>query len=383
VPVLEVVSQGLFFACAGGLFLAYPGIYFLSLLVERRRSDWHMDEGHLPSITILLAAYNEERTLPAKLANCLGQDYPPEKLEMVVVSDHSTDRTAEIVSTWPDRRVRLVQYDTRLGKAGIMNRTVPTLGGELTVITDANVVFQPDTLRKLARWFADPRVGLVSGYEQRVQGPATTLKPETWYRDFDMRVKSAEGVVGAAMGAYGGVYAFRTAFWSPLPDAAMNEDLTTTLGFLRRGMATISDPEAVATEEVDTNADQEFGRRTRIGTGNFQCLGWNLWILNPLQGWKSLFFWTHKVPRWFTPHLLAGALLSNGLMALHGRWTGLLVLQVLVYAVGLAGLAANRRGLDWGPLSSLGHFLHMNAAVAVGFVRWLRGQSGGTWTPVR
>jgi len=382
--VVEAISQGVFFASASGLFLAYPGIYLLSLGVGARRSPYHWDESSLPTVTILLAAYNEEAIILDKLANCLGQDYPADKLRMVVVSDHSTDRTAELVDGHPDPRLRRVAYDQRLGKAGIMNRTVPQLESELTLITDANVVFQPDTVRMLARWFADARVGLVSGYERRVQGKMASLKSETWYRDFDVRVKGAEGAVGAAMGAYGGIYCFRTSCWRAMPDTAQNEDLTTTLGILRQGYAALHDREAVAIEEVGSSADQEFGRRTRIGAGNFQCLGWNLWILNPLQGWKSLFFWTHKIPRMFTPHFLAGAFLANVLLAPTGAgWSLLLGIQLVGYALGLAGLQVNRRGGNWGMLSTLGHFLHMNIAVAVGFSRLLRGVGSGTWTPAR
>jgi cellulose synthase/poly-beta-1,6-N-acetylglucosamine synthase-like glycosyltransferase len=260
---------------------------------------------------------------------------------------------------------------------------LPLAKGEILVVTDTNVFFARDTLRRLMRWYADPRVGLVSGTEQRIQAERQQFQAETWYRDFDIVLKCAEGRMGATMGAYGGIYSLRATCWRAIPDETQNEDLATTLNVLRQGYATLHDSEALAEEAIGANPDMEFGRRIRIGAGNFQCLAWNLWLLNPLQGWKSLFFWFHKVPRWFTPHLLIVALATHLALALRGHLMPWLALHLALYAVGLYGIHQNRRGLGRGWVSALGHFLHMNAAVGLGFIRWLRGIRAGTWTPTR
>lgn len=369
--------------CLLGLLAAYPGILVISLLLKRSTADWKIADDYRPSVTIFLAAYNEERIITDKLNNCLELDYPSDKLQVVVVSDQSTDRTPDLIDAYSDPRVRRMDYGLRLGKASIMNRTLCQLSSDIVVITDANVMFERDTLLKLVRWYADPRIGLVSGYEQRIQREREQFQAETWYRDFDVLLKSAEGGKGAAMGAYGGIYSLRTACWRPLPDETQNEDLTTTLNVLRQGQATIHDREARAEEAIGSNPDLEFGRRVRIGAGNYQCFWWNLWLLNPLQGWKSLFYWIHKVPRWFTPHLLLGALSAHVALALRGHFAIWLIPHLAIYAIGLIGLVQNRRGQGRGWVSTLGHFLHMNAAVGVGFIKWLGGIRVGTWTPAR
>lgn len=381
---LEGLAGLLFLLCAAGLAAAYPGILLLALVLRRVRPPWRSDPGHEPTFTIVVAARNESRVIREKLENCLALDYPPDKLDVVVVSDQSEDDTAAIVDEYAGRRVRRVDYGERLGKTRILNATVPGLKGEIVVMTDANVLFDAGVLRSFARWYADPRIGLVSGYERRVQAEREQFQAETWYRDFEVTLKEAEGRVGAVMGAHGGLYSLRASCWRPLPDNALsNDDLLTAMGVLRQGLAVVHDSGARATESIGADPDQEFSRRVRIGAGNYQCFGWNLWLLNPLQGWKSLFFWVHKLPRWFTPHMMAGALAAHLILAAHGHLRWLLLVHLALYGLGLTGLALNRQGRGGGLVSALGHFLYMNAAVSVGFFKWLGGIQGSTWNPTR
>lgn len=376
-------AQLVFWSCVAGLAAAYPGILLISLVMQRIRPPWHADEACLPTFSIVVAARNEERVIQGKLENCLALDYPPELVDVMVVSDQSEDGTAAIVDGFAGRRVTRLDFGERIGKTRILNRVLPVIQGEIAVMTDANVLLAPDALRRFARWFADPRVGLVSGYERRVQSERDQFQAETWYRDFEVLIKSAEGRVGAVMGAHGGLYCLRKSCWRPLPDNAIVDDVTIAMNVLRQGLAVTHDSQASAIEHIGADPDLEYDRRVRIGAGNYQCFGWNLWLLNPRQGWKSLFFWVHKIPRWFTPHMMAGALASHLVLALHGRLALLLIPHLGLYALGLTGLFLNRRGRGGGLVSALGHFIYMNAAVGVGFLKYLGGIQASTWNPTR
>jgi cellulose synthase/poly-beta-1,6-N-acetylglucosamine synthase-like glycosyltransferase len=383
VSPLEGTACLLLLLCAAGLTAAYPGILLLALAVERLPLRWRPRADHEPSIAIVIAARNEQAVIGEKLENCLALDYPADKLEVLVISDASEDDTAAIVDACGDPRVRRIDYGERLGKTRILNRTLPALQAEIVVMTDANVIFEAGALRAFARWFADERIGLVSGYERRLRRESAALAAETWYRDFEVRLKEAEGRVGAVMGAHGGLYSLRRSCWRELPDNALsNDDLLTAMNVLRQGLAVVHDSEARATEYIGSDPDQEFSRRVRIGAGNYQCFWWNRWLLNPLHGWKSLFYWLHKLPRWFTPHMLAGALVAHLVLAAQGRLVVLLGLHLGLHALGLVGLVLNRRGYG-GALAALGHFLYMNAAVALGFLKWLGGIRASTWNPTR
>jgi cellulose synthase/poly-beta-1,6-N-acetylglucosamine synthase-like glycosyltransferase len=378
------VAQVVFWVCVAGMFAAYPGILLLALSMQRIRPPWRADEASQPAFTIVVAARNEERVIRGKLENCLALDYPPHLLDVVVVNDQSEDATAAIVREYVGERVTLLDFGERIGKTRILNRVVPVIRGEIAVMTDANVLFEQDVLRRFARWFADERVGLVSGYERRVQSERDQFQAETWYRDFEVLIKAAEGRVGAVMGAHGGLYCLRKSCWRPLPDNALsNDDLTTAMSVLRQGHAVIHDSQARAIELIGADPDQEFNRRVRIGAGNYQCFGWNFWLLNPRQGWKCLFFWVHKLPRWFTPHMMAGALAAHLVMAAQGRLVWLLAPHLALYIAGLAGLLRNRTGRGGGLVSALGHFIYMNAAVGVGFLKYLRGIQASIWNPTR
>ncbi len=380
IPMAEII----FWLCVVGVVIAYPVMLLAAVLLLRRAIPWRVDDQLRPSFTIVVAARNEEAVIRGKIENCLALDYPPDLLDVVVVNDQSEDGTAAIVAEYAHRRVSLVDFGERLGKTRILNRILPAIQGEIAVMTDANVLFDPMTLRHFARWFGDERVGLVSGYERRVQSERDKFQAETWYRDFEVLLKAAEGRLGAVMGAHGGLYALRKSCWRTLPDNALsNDDLATAMNVLRQGRAVIHDSQARAIEYIGAVPDLEFGRRLRIGAGNYQCVGWNLWLLNPLHGWKSFFFWTHKILRWFMPHMMVAALLSHGVMAWGGKLVPLFVLHVAAYGVGAVGILLNRRGRGGGLVSALGHFIYMNAALGFGFLKYVRGIQDSTWNPTR
>lgn len=381
----STVLEALFWSSICVLLLAYPVTWLVTRWVQPRLvPPMQVPESSLPHFSILVAARNEEKVIRQKLANFHELRYPPGKLDMVIVSDMSDDATDSLVREHGGDRVELVNYGERLGKTRILNRTVPGLAGEIVIQTDANVIFHPDAILSFARWYADPAVGLVCGYEERNVPPGgDAIRSESTYRDFEVRIKLIQSRFGAVMGAHGGLYSIRRSCWQSLPDNALsNDDLLTALNVLKQGCRVVMDDSARAIEITGTRLVEEFRRRIRIGAGNYQVLWWHRWLLNPLQGWKSLFFWVHKVPRWFTPHLMLLAFGSNLVLAGSGGiYPQLLALQVLFYAVAVLGWLVEGRIPGLGLFLAPAHFCSMNLAVLLGFFKWLGGIRSSTWTP--
>jgi cellulose synthase/poly-beta-1,6-N-acetylglucosamine synthase-like glycosyltransferase len=403
-----LVCAILFWACLAPVAYAYLGypllVWGLSRVFGRRVVPRSGDDADLPAVSLLIAAYNEEAVIEDRLRNALAMDYPPEKLEIVVSSDGSTDRTTELVRRHAGGRVRLLDYAHRRGKATVLNASVPELGGEIILFSDANTDIDPAAPRKLVRWFRDPGVGAVCG-RLVLTDPRTGKNVDSLYWKYETFLKRCEGRLGALLGANGGIYAIRKAVFTPIPDGTILDDFVIPLvAKLRTGAAIVYDSEAVATEETPPEIGSEFHRRARIGAGGFQSLGL-LWpLLHPRWGWTTLAFASHKILRWLCPLLLLGMLASNlalcawaefvdhdpgnlGLgmlasnLALCARpffWAALAA-QILFYLVSWIMTLIPVRHRLLKPLRLTTMFTGMNLALLVGLWRWLRGNQQGAW----
>jgi poly-beta-1,6-N-acetyl-D-glucosamine synthase len=373
----------IFYTASIFLLASYPGQLVLNALL-RHDPDWKKDDNYTPFISILLAAHNEESVIREKIESTLAIDYPADSFEMVIVSDQSDDQTNAIIQSYDDPRIRLVDYGERLGKTLILNRTVPELKGDIVVMTDANVFFNKPSLRAMSRWFTDTRIGSVCGYEKRsAPKQAKAVQSESTYRKFEVLVKELQGRYGLVLGAHGGIYAFRKSLWQPLPEDSIGDDLMTALNILKQGKAVILDKDAIGYEETGSRVANEFRRRIRIGICNYQSVAAHTWLMNPLSGLVSLFFWTHKLPRWYTPHLMLMLLASSFLLAQGGHSLALfvLVVQFVFYLIAVLGMVANQFGGLSGFWLAPFHFVSMNTALFIGFFKWLGGIKTSTWKP--
>lgn len=335
-------------------------------------------KGELPRVTLVVAAHNEEAVIARKLENSLALDYPPELLEIVIGSDGSTDRTDALVRACSDPRVRL-DAAPRAGKVGVLNRTIPRARGEIVLLSDANTDLEPDVLRHLVPHFDDPTVGAVCG-RLRLYNPTREAFEESAYWSYESAIKLEEGRRGALIGANGGLYALRRVLFSPLPPDTIVDDFVIPLRILEQGRAVVYEERAVAREETTEDYGREFGRRARIAAGNFQALTLVPRLLLPSAGFAAFAFWSHKVIRWCAPLLMALCLLTNLMLLGSG---GMYVLLFLLQ-LGFYGLAAwgHRNGIptSLGRLVSVPYyFVSMNVAIAVGFLRFLRGTQKATW----
>jgi cellulose synthase/poly-beta-1,6-N-acetylglucosamine synthase-like glycosyltransferase len=376
-------AAAVFVACAALVAYAYAGfpvlIWALARLLGRRRTPGTPADAELPTVSVLVAAYNEEAIIHQRIRNALALDYPAGKLEVVIATDGCSDRTAEVVRGYADQGVRLLEYPQRRGKATVLNDSIPRLHGDVVILSDANTFTDPDAARQLARWFADPAVGVVCG-KLVLTDPATGRNADGLYWKYETFLKRCEGRLGALLGANGGNYAIRRAAFTPIPADTIVDDFVLPLeARLRTGCRIVYDPSAVGREETPAYIGAEFRRRARIGAGGFQSVG-RLWrLLDPRQGWVAFTFLSHKVLRWLCPFFLVGLLASNLVLAADPVFLALLAGQVWFYGVSalLAFVPVRAKALK--PLLLTTMFTGMNLALLIGFWRWVRGTQAGIW----
>jgi cellulose synthase/poly-beta-1,6-N-acetylglucosamine synthase-like glycosyltransferase len=372
-----------FWICAGCVFYAYIGypfvIWCLSRLFGRRLQAPVGGEEDLPTVSLLIAAHNEEAVIGERLRNALAMDYPADKLEIVVASDGSTDATAEIVRRYADDGVRLLAYELRRGKAAVLNAALPELTGKIIMLSDANTYTEPSAARRIVRWFREPGVGVVCG-RLVLTDPATGHNVDSLYWKYETFLKKCDGRLGALLGANGAIYALRRECYTRIPNDTIVDDLVIPLlAKLRTGCTIVYDWEAVAREETPANLGSEFHRRARIGAGGFQSIG-ILWrLLDPRRGWIAFTFFSHKVLRWLCPFFLLGLLASNLALWEETLYRSALIGQLGFYGVSLLGAVVPGRLKSLKPLRLTTMFTGMNAALLVGFCRWLRGTQKGVW----
>ena len=350
-------------------------------------TDW-------PPVAVLMAVHNEERVLDAKLATLAAQDYPG-RLDLYVGDDLSTDATSGILReyqlTAPNQRLHYSRNDHRLGKPGTINRLARAASEKSTifVLTDASVMLRTDTIRELVRpLLFDAGLGLVDSRMVHTGARAMGIgRTEEAYIHREVAIKQAEGrVLGYPIGPFGGCWALRVEAFSPVPDNYLVDDFYLCMSAYRAGWRGWSSERAVVYEGVGQHMDQEFRRKVRIGSGNWQNLAEfvDLWW-PPQQNLLAFAFFSHKILRWLTPLflLLLGLCLLLLYRAGGNYWAGLL----LSIAVGTMSLTAlldgvlSRCGVHLALLRSLHYFMAMNAALLVGFARYLTGINSNVWQP--
>src|SRR5262249_17241767 len=277
------------------------------LLLSRLRPAWRgtpVRPRSWPAVSLVVAAHDEAGCIGEKLENSLALDYPPDRLEVLIGSDGSTDGTDAVVGSHPDPRVRLFA-GPRAGKTSVLNRCIPAARGELVVLSDANTRIEPGALKALVRHFDDPEVGAVCGRLQ-LYNPTRAEYEESAYWKYESWLKALEGIEGGVVGANGGLYAIRRAQFTALPTSTIVDDFVIALRLLDQGYQVLYEPAALASEETTEDYGREFGRRARIAAGNFQSPGRGPGALSPLRRFPAVPFWSQHVARWGAPAPLPG-----------------------------------------------------------------------------
>jgi cellulose synthase/poly-beta-1,6-N-acetylglucosamine synthase-like glycosyltransferase len=381
-PMIRGTAEVLFWTCAA--LVVYPYVVYPLVLAALRRlrttdAPAPLGDADLPQVSVLIAAHNEEAVIRSRIENLLDLDYPKEKLELVIASDASRDATTAIVREYEVRGVALFDFTSRTGKASVLNASIPRLAGEIAVLSDANTMMDRQALRRLVRWFADSKVGVVCG-KLVLTDPATGRNVDGLYWRYETLLKRYEGQIGGLLGANGGIYAIRRSLFAGIPgDTIVDDFVLPLLTRLRTGCRIVYDETAIAYEETPPEMDAEFRRRARIGAGGFQSIAL-LWpLLNPARGAIAFTFFSHKVLRWLCPFFLLGAAAANLLLVNVGIYGATL----MAFAV-LCGMALIGHYLSGGSVVAkvtrlATMFATMNAALLVGFFRWAKGTQRAAW----
>jgi hypothetical protein len=376
-----ILAAAVFWAAAAVLAYTWVG-YPLLLRVLGRRAPRAGARQAPPHVSVIVAAFNEAGCIAAKLASTLAQQrYPREQLEVIVVSDGSTDATDTLVARYPDHRVRLVRQEPRAGKSPALNRGVAAARGEVLVFTDANALFLPDAIARLAAPFADPRVGLVSGQGLYAAGGDARAAASGYVR-FEAALKRGEAALGFLASADGAIYALRRGLYADLAASQVN-DLLHPIQACLAGYECRFDPRAVTVEPPSRDGGQEFRRHVRIIAQGAHLLRHWLPPLARARRWRAVWMLvSHRALRWITAPCLAAALVTN--VALAGTspvYAATLVAQAAFYALAAAGFAAERLGRRLGPLALPYFFCTVSAAGVAGLARAARGGAQAVWAP--
>ena len=374
------------FWIAGLLLLHTYALYPLSLPVlqgffgRRGRSDSPVRH----KVSLILAAYNEEKVIEEKIRNCFELEFPREDLEILIGSDGSTDHTEAIASKYAPG-IKLFTLPQRSGKSAVLNQLVPRAQGDIVVFCDANTMLLKNALQKLLAPFDDPKVGCVCGRLILHDGGHSALGiGESIYWNLESEIKKLEGRLGIVIGANGGIYAIRKELFTSLPtDRKVMDDFFTTTRVLIAGRSAVYEPQAIGSEETSLDAYGEFHRKVRISQANFNLLPSYLPLLNPLRPLVAYGFLSHKFLRWVAPLILLFLLASNiALAPASPLYAGLLGLQGFFYACAALGYVGNGRTRRHKFLLIPFYFVSMNAALLIGLFKSLFGKDAGTWNRV-
>jgi glycosyltransferase involved in cell wall biosynthesis len=364
------------------LMTIYPYvIYPLLVVVWARFFPWSWQKGgeQLP-ISLIISVYNEEGVIRQKLENALALAYPADKLEILVVSDGSTDNTNQIVSACKDKRVKLKAY-ARTGKTACLNRAVVEAQGEILVFTDANSMFPPQALAMIARNFVDEKVGLVSGWTKYRHPDSEIEETPGIYSRLEKITKEAESLITSCVGADGAIFAIRRLLFCQLQAGDIN-DFVIPLNILGQGRRVVLDADVYCLEEPSGGGTREFHRQARITNRTLGAIRQNCRYLNPIvYGAFAFFLLSHKVLRFLVPFFAVltfiSALLLLSKSLIYGTVFGMICVLLFAGLSGILGLVHSRL------IDICATFLLTNAGQVVGWFRFLTGRSDTLWTPQR
>jgi biofilm PGA synthesis N-glycosyltransferase PgaC len=361
----------LFWLCLALVIYTYFGYPVWLRLQVRLRSQPVLLEPMSPCVSIIIAARNEEANLPAKLDNLWRLDYPRDRLQIVIASDGSTDKTADMLQAHASCLVPVI-LDQSNGKASALNEAVARATGDIVVFLDVRQSVHPDAISQLTCCFADPNVGAVSGELILETDPAEpTRNPLGIYWKIEKAVRKLESASGSVVGVTGAIYAIRRELYTTIPAGTILDDVFVPMSIARMGRRVVFQPTAVAYDRLFTEKGKEFSRKVRTLTGNYQLLRLAPWLLSPAN--PLLFrFISHKLLRLLIPLFLLLMLISS-MMASGALYKTIFWLQLAFYVLAAFG-ALEPSTKRFKPVAIANTFVMLNAAAALAFYNFIAGR---------
>lgn len=369
-------------------YLIYPAAVIMAANLKKRHTlPSAVALESLPSVTVVMSLHNEKEVAEKKIRSMLASEYPAEKLDFIIGSDGSDDGTGAVISAMAatNPNIQIIINAERKGKAAMLNELVSGAKGDILVVTDANVMFTPSVIRKLAEGFADSRTGLCDATVHPFSADDTGItRQEIMYSRFETALKRAEGLLWGAMpGPYGGCYAVRRSLFPRLPENTLVDDLLVGLSVLKENYRAFNIPDAVVFEDTQPDMIEQYRRRTRIAAGSFQNLFRFGLCISERAG--ALFaFLSHKIMRWLTPLLLVLFFMTTVILSGSSYfYFCLTAFQLIFIILSVIDIMLDRRGKKLFIQRYVTQFLLMNAALATGFVKAVRGIESGIWEPTK
>jgi cellulose synthase/poly-beta-1,6-N-acetylglucosamine synthase-like glycosyltransferase len=360
-------------------YLIYPlVIYVLGLMWPRNVKS----AANVPFITILIPAYNEVDCIGATIQNKLDQGYPADKLQIIVISDGSTDGTDEVVQSFTERGVTLLRREGREGKAAALNAAVKLAKGDIIVFSDANTLFGPQALHHIAESFADPDIGYLTGSMGFLEDGNLSAAGVSAYMRYENMVRKLETRVGSIIGSNGGVDAIRKELYVDIPPSLIT-DFVLPLSVMAGGHRVIFNPAVTAFEEPNNEIASEFRMRVRVALRALQGLGYMRRLFNPVRyPLASFCLVSHKVLRYFGFVFMVSAMASNiALVSAALLYQVLLLLQIAAYGLAMLGLVEKLPGLLKKVTVVPSYLLMSNVAFSIAVFRYVRGDTMAVWRP--
>ena len=373
--------------CSSFLILHTYVFYPLFMILIYRNSNHNQllfySDDELPSIAILIAAYNEEKVIEKKILSVFNTNYPSSKLKVFIGSDASTDRTDEIISNLTNTysNIEFIKFKGRVGKISIINHLQSLCDEPVLILSDANVIFKQNTIFELVKYFKDSNVGLVSANIIKESSNNDGISyQEKKYLNFENKIKASESYAfNFIMGAEGGCYAIRNNLFSKVPSNFIVDDFFITMQVLERKNYALLNNLAICIEDVTTDISSEYRRKVRISSGNFQNL---FFFKHLLFDFSSICFafWSHKVLRWLTPFFIFICLFSSVFLIPYHKffiWISCIQLVLLLFPLFNYFFKFNNVFLKF-----IAHFYLMNFALFEGFIKFIKGIKSSIWEPI-
>jgi len=364
-------------------FVGYGVI--LAILVKFKKKKANLPElkdADLPPVTLLVAAYNEEDIIEDKIKNSLALNYPKDKLKVAFVTDGSSDGTNQIIEKYP--KTELYFEAPRNGKISAVNRVMPLIETAYTVFTDANVMINPDGLRKMINHFQDANIAAVSGEKTilKEEEDSASGTGEGFYWKYESFLKRKDSEYNTMVGSAGELFAIRTHLYEPVDKNTLIEDFVITMQLAAQGYKVAYEPGALAMETSSATMADEKKRKVRISAGGIQAVIKLLPLLNFFKYGKLTFqYVSHRVLRWtLMPFALLGALVASVLLASESWFFDVMFrLQIIFYLFAFVGYTLREAKTKIKGLHIPYYFVFMHICVVLGWIKYFRGNQKVTW----
>ena len=381
----------LFWICLFLLVYTYFIFPFSTIFLARKRflnNKFYNQKEEMPSVSILIAAYNEQDVIKEKVMSIINSNLPSSKIEIIIGSDCSTDNTNEIISKLAKNNslINVKIFTERSGKSSVVNKLVKQAKNEILILTDANIIFSKNTIHSLIRHFKDSEIGLVDSNMVNIgiKKSGISLQEKT-YISSEVKFKHAESKLwGMLMGPFGGCFAIKKSLFVPIPENFMVDDFFICMNILKNGNLAINDLDAVVYEDVSNQISEEFRRKRRISMGNFINLFYFKKLLLKPFSRLGFIFLSHKVIRWFGPILLILVLTSNFILISDNIFYKMtFFVQLILFTLPFIDFLLRKIGIHILILRFVTHFYSMNLALFIGMIDYLTVNKKGVWEPTK